>query len=231
MLSMRPKDLKSPFKWDDRHVLINDQIWYVPLRTNEPDNFIFPGWSHPDFFGNDHPVNVEYCSGNGAWIAAKAIAHPNMNWLAVERKFDRVSKVWAKVKNLNLKNLIVLCGEGHNATHHYFPDNSIENVFINFPDPWPKSRHAKHRIIQDEFAQELWRILKEGKALTFVTDDPPYSEWLIEVMHRHGGFKSEYSAPYFVTDQSEYGTSYFDTLWRSKGRTIHYHQFNKTGSH
>lgn len=225
---MKPADLKPPFKRDDRQILINDRIWYVPTRTTSSGNFVFPGWDHPDLFGNGNPVCVEYCSGNGAWIAEKAIANPNVNWVAVEKKFERVRKIWSKVKNMGLKNLIVLCGEAHNATKCYFPDHSIQDTYINFPDPWPKNRHAKHRLIQEDFAKELWRILKDGRALTFVTDDFPYSQWLIEVMQQHGGFNSAYPHPFYVTDQSQYGTSYFDELWRSKGRTIYYHQFNKS---
>lgn len=222
---MKPTDLKPPFKWDNRQILINDRVWYVPARVE--NNFVFPGWEHPDLFGNNNPVCVEYCSGNGAWLAAKALAYPAINWLGVEKKYERVRKVWSKVKNLELKNLVVLCGEAHNATKHFFPDHSVYDVYVNFPDPWPKTRHAKHRLIQGEFVQELWRILNEGRSLTFVTDDVPYSEWLIEVMQQHGGFHSTYPDPYYVTDQDQYGTSYFDALWRSKGRTIRYHQFKK----
>lgn len=224
---MKPADLTPPFKWDNRQILINDRVWYVPSRMTAAFDFVFPGWNHPDLFGNDNPISVEYCSGNGAWIAAKAMANPQMNWLAVERKFERVRKIWSKVKNMEMKNLIVLCGEAHNATKRFFPDNSVQDIYINFPDPWPKNRHAKNRLIQDDFAKEMWRILKQERSLTFVTDDVPYSQWLIEVMQRHGGFESEYPSPFFVTDHSQYGTSYFDELWRSKGRTIHYHQFNR----
>jgi tRNA (guanine-N7-)-methyltransferase len=223
---MRPEQLKSPFTWDERQVLINDRIWYVPAFCAHYDKFNFPGWSHPDIFGNNNPVHVEYCSGNGAWIAAKALANPHINWVALERKFTRVRKIWSKLKNLNLNNLIVVCGEGYNVTSRYFPANTISEVFINFPDPWPKKRHAKNRIIQSSFVKEMNRILSPNGSLTFVTDDAPYSEWTIEAINNKEGFQSSYPNPFYVTDHPDYGSSYFDELWREKGRIIRYHKFD-----
>ena len=224
---MKPEELTPPFPRDDQRIVIHDRVWYIPERTRYPDEFAFPGWNHIDLFGNENPVIIEYCSGNGAWIASKAAANPNINWVAVELKFDRVRKVWSKIKNLGLNNLIVIYGEAHVTTRQYFQKDSISDVYINFPDPWPKKRHAKNRLIQPEFATELSRILKEGKSLTFVTDDVPYSEWLVEVMGSHKDFVSRYPEPFYLTEEPNYGTSYFDELWRSKGRTIRYHCFQR----
>ncbi|WP_249298997.1 tRNA (guanine(46)-N(7))-methyltransferase TrmB [Neochlamydia sp. AcF65] len=224
---MKPADLIPPFPKDNRKVTIHDGIWYLPDRHLAQNHFEFPGWSHPSLFGNDQPVNVEYCSGNGAWIVAQAEAHPHLNWVAIERKFTRVRKIWSKIKNGSLKNLIVVCGEGLMATRTYFPSASIANVFINFPDPWPKLRHAKHRLIQPHFVQELARVMQTDKALTFVTDDISYSQEAIEVFLSAADFKSYYSHPYFSTEEEGYGTSYFEELWRSKGKMIRYHRFIK----
>jgi tRNA (guanine-N7-)-methyltransferase len=229
---MKPKELKMPDSWGNGQILINDGVWYVPKimakSLDSGNKFIFPGWSHSTIFGNTRPVNVEYCSGNGAWIAAKALANPLCNWVAIEKKFDRVRKIWSKVKNMKLSNVLIICGEAYDVTKRFFEANSFHNIYINFPDPWPKNRHAKHRLIQEAFVEELWRVLIKEHSLTFVTDDPPYSAWLIAVMHRHGKFVSTYPDPYYATELADYGSSYFDQLWRSKGRSILYHQFAKT---
>ena len=87
---MKPEELNPPFPRDDQRIVIQDRVWYVPERTRYPDEFVFPGWKHADLFGNDQPIVIEYCSGNGAWIASKAAANPHINWVAVEMKFDRV---------------------------------------------------------------------------------------------------------------------------------------------
>lgn len=224
---MKPEDLKSPFTWNERHVVIKDRIWYVPEQCATYADFVFPGWNHPDLFGNTNPVRVEYCSGNGAWIADKAVNNPGINWVAIERKFERVRKIWSKIKNRKLSNLIIICGEGYNITTRYFQPESISEIFINFPDPWPKNRHAKNRIIQMPFVKETWRTLQPNGKLTFVTDDPAYSEWTIKIVLQDPGFVVGYPEPFYMTEHPDYGTSYFEQLWREKGKCIRYHQFLK----
>lgn len=224
---MKPKQLRSPFSWEERRIAIHDRVWYVPEYYEDYRAFTFPGWEHPDLFGNSNPVHVEYCSGNGLWIAERAISEKQINWVAVEKKFERVRKIWSKIKNHDLSNLLVVCGEGGKVTSHYFPNDSIAAAYINFPDPWPKTRHAKHRILQRPFIEELYRSLQPDACMTLVTDDAEYSDWVVQNLQEHGKFRSCFGQPFYVTDQSEYGTSYFDQLWRSIGRTIRYHRFRK----
>ncbi|MCB1111850.1 MAG: tRNA (guanosine(46)-N7)-methyltransferase TrmB [Chlamydiales bacterium] len=223
---MKPKDLNPPFsERSERRVLIDDRIWYVPDKDHPECSFAFPGWNHPDLFGNDNPVHVEYCSGNGAWIASKAQQNPDINWVALEIKFKRCRKIWSKIHNLKLNNLIVICGEGLRTTRDYFPEESISHAYVNFPDPWPKKRHAKNRIIQPPFISEVARVLKLEAPFTLVTDDADYSLQMIETLQEHHAFDSSLPAPYFVDDWNHYGSSYFDSLWRERGRQIRYHQF------
>ena len=224
---MKPKNLKYPFSWEERRILVQDRVWYVPEHYNDHTAFQFPGWNHPDIFGNDQPICVEYCSGNGTWIAEKAAANPKSNWVAVEKRFERVRKIWSKVKNLRLNNLFVISAEGHSVTSHYFPEASVHEIYINFPDPWPKKRHAKHRIIKLPFVEELYRILKVEGAVTVVTDDVNYSSEVIDVFSKLDGLKSLHQEPFYRTDLEDYGTSYFDRLWRGKGKEIRYHQYQK----
>ena len=224
---MRPEDLKSPFIWNQRHILIEDRVWYVPDQFDDFISFSFPGWTHPQVFDQARPICIEYCSGNGAWIAAKAQAHPEYNWVAVERKFVRTRKIWSKIKNFSLPNLLGVCGEGYRMTHHYVPTSSVHAVYINFPDPWPKKRHIKNRLVQVPFIEEIRRILQPNGVLTLVTDDESCSKFMIEVLHRVAGFETIFDHPYYVIDYPSYGTSYFEDLWRQKGKTIRYHAFRK----
>ncbi len=145
-------------------------------------------------------------------------------------KFERVRKIWSKIKNLGLNNLFVICGEGLTITSRYFSNESIDKVFVNFPDPWPKKRHAKHRIIQSPFTQEINRILREKGELTVVTDDPTYSEQICDVLQNSPNYQAVHPHPYFSTELEGYGTSFFDQLWREKGKTIRYHQYTKVCS-
>lgn len=225
---MKATDIEVPFEWDDRKIMIHDRVWYIPGLVKTPQSFIFPGWDSDQIFGNNNPVAIEYCSGNGAWIADKAKNNPHINWVAIEMKYPRVRKIWAKIKNANLHNLFIICGEAMRATKDYFPDGSIDSIYINFPDPWPKNRHAKNRLIQPLFLEQMHRILRPSGNITFVTDDPGYSEWTINIFEKSPGFESIYPSPYFITEMEEYGaTSYFEDLWRQKGKIIRYHQYKK----
>lgn len=224
---MKPKNLKHPFPWEKRTVLIQDRVWYVPDFLDNYSFFQFPGWSSSELFANQNPIYVEYCSGNGAWIAQKAMEEPQINWVAIEMKFERVRKIWSKIKNLQLNNLLVICGEGYRVTSNYFPSSCIEKVFINFPDPWPKKRHAKNRIIKPAFMDEIGRILTDNGVITMVTDDPDYSHEMTDTVSSVQGFSSLHQDPCYVTHLEGYGSSYFDQLWRDKGKVIHYHQYRK----
>jgi tRNA (guanine-N7-)-methyltransferase len=225
---MKPENLKSPFTWAQRHIMIQDRVWYVPDSCEDHAKFSFPGWVHPQMFDQERPICIEYCSGNGAWIAAKALAYPDFNWVAIERKFDRVRKIWSKIKNFSLFNLLIVCGEGYRVTQNYIPASSVQAVYINFPDPWPKKRHAKHRLIQVPFIEEIYRVLQPSGVLTMVTDDVDYSEEMIHTLNQVAGFQSLFSHPYYVNEFPSYGNSYFEDLWRQKGKNIRYHAFRKT---
>jgi len=224
---MKPQDLEWPFSEGKQHVLLQDRILHIPFETTETLSFSFPGWDHASIFGNQNPIKIEYCSGNGTWIAAKALQQPDVNWVAVEKKFSRIRRIWSKIKNHALSNLLGIHGEAFQVSVLYFPTETVSEFFINFPDPWPKRKHAQHRLVQPSFLQEVNRILIPGGTITLVTDDTQYSNLAIKAFLAAPGFESLHENPYYVTDVPDYGSSFFEELWRLKGRTIRYHQFFK----
>lgn len=221
---MRPKDLKSLFKWEERVPYIKDQVLYVPEYYGKHEEFTMP--SFVEIFGNDNPVHIEYCSGHGDWIVEKAKSQPEVNWVAVERQFERVRKIFSKRANHNVSNLLIVCGEGYTFSKCYLKNNVAQEVFINFPDPWPKQRHAKHRLIKESFLEELSRTLHPSGKLSVVTDDERYSDEVISLVQDHPLWAPGYAEPYYKTDVDNYGYSFFDSLWRKKGKLIRYMQFN-----
>jgi tRNA (guanine-N7-)-methyltransferase len=225
---MNKKYLKYPFAWEERKPLIKDRIFYVPNHLEFQGEWKFPLWSDPLVFERVAPIWIEYCSGNGEWILEKAKAHPEWNWVAVEKRFARVKQIYAKREACQLNNLFIICGEALNFTRQYVASESFEGAYINFPDPWPKGRHAKHRLFQDPFILELARSLKSEACVTVVTDHSDYATNIAQLMQRHPEWKNVFPAPYYITEwEGEYGASFFDTLWRKIGRTIHYLQYSK----
>jgi tRNA (guanine-N7-)-methyltransferase len=221
---MQPKHLKFPYRWEERKPVLVDRVLFVPEYYDRHHEWQFPGWE--TIFGNPRPVIVEYCTGNGTWIAEKA-KESSYNWVAVEWRFERVRKIWSKLKNQQLSNLFVVCGEAYVFTHHYLKDHCVDQVYVNFPDPWPKAKHAKNRLFQLPFIIELTRIVKSGGRVTVVTDDIVYGEQISNEMLAHPAWSSVFPSPHYVTEWEGYGASYFDTLWREKGKEPRYFQFKK----
>lgn len=222
---MKPKDLKCPFTWEERRPVLHMGVLFVPEYSDRHKEWTFPGWDDPSIFGNNNRVCIEYCSGNGTWIFEKAIAYPEQNWVAVEYDFERVRKIWSKAQNKKLTNLFVVYGEALTFTREYLPANCLDKAYINFPDPWPKLKHAKNRLLQGPFIEELSKVLKTEGTLTAVTDDEPYCTQIIKGFLEHPTWQSTYPEPFYVKEWPGYGASFFDTLWRGKGCVIKYMNF------
>lgn len=224
---IKAKDLTYPFSWEARKPAIHKQVLFIPKHYDQHKEFRFPSWEEPELFGRSGKIMIEFCSGNGAWIANRAESRSDENWVAVEQKFERVRKIWKKGQLLETKNLFVICGEALTFTSNYLPANSVDGVFINFPDPWPKAKHAKNRLIQAPFVEQLARIIKPGGEAVFATDDLPYATQMHKEMRANPKFTSVFPDPYYVNEWPDYGASYFDSLWRGKGRQIHYLAFTR----
>lgn len=217
--------MKSPFTWETRRSLICDQVLYVPEYYHKHDEFSFPGWESREVFGREAPLCVEFCTGNGAWIIEKARENPDQNWIAVELQFERVRKIWSKMHNYGLKNLFTVCGEALTFIKHYVQTNTFSSLYVNFPDPWPKEKHAKKRLLAPSFFQELARVAKPESLLTIATDHTEYAISTIQHLQENRFWQSCYEEPYYKTDYPGYGTSYFDSLFRSQGFDIRYMQY------
>jgi tRNA (guanine-N7-)-methyltransferase len=221
---MKPKDLKIEGSFDKRIPLLIEGMFYLPEHYTGHKEHPLPVWSDPRIFGNDLPVALEFCAGNGHWIQERAQAtREEKNWVAIERRFDRVRKIWSKKTNHKITNLFIVCGEGHTFATEYVASHSVAEIYINFPDPWPKRRHAKHRIMKDSFLEEMARILVSEGKVTFVTDDKPYLEATMAVFDANKNYIQEG----LIINPPNYGVSYFDNLWREKGRTIYHVYYSR----
>ncbi|MFA5250145.1 MAG: tRNA (guanine(46)-N(7))-methyltransferase TrmB [Parachlamydiales bacterium] len=226
MVSLYKKSaLKIPFQFEERRPLFLSQFLLVPefYQNHGPELDLSA------LFKNDRPVFVEYCSGNGQWIANRAKASLDCNWIAVEKDFERARKIWLKAKNGNLGNLFVVFGEAFCFTRHYLKPFSVAGAFINFPDPWPKRRHAKKRLVSAPFLKLLQEKMQKEALLTMVTDHEK-SVPLMAKAALESSFKALFPDPYFINELPEYGLSFFEQLFRGKGGKIHYLQFSNSFS-
>ena len=221
-------DLKIPFTWAERRPYLTDRFFYIPTHYLQHSEWTVLPWQDPQLFGNDKPVMVEYGRGNGQWIGDRAKQNPHLNWVAVDKMFDRARKIWLKMHRESISNLLVVYGEAATYTRHYVPAKSVAEIYVNFPDPWPKLRHAKHRLIRKEFLEELLRIVQGGGKATCVTDDAVYSTQMVEEFSQCPEWQPLLPAPFYANEWPDYGKSFFQDLWMRKGRSIYYLPFQRS---
>ncbi|WP_100934346.1 tRNA (guanine(46)-N(7))-methyltransferase TrmB [Candidatus Chlamydia corallus] len=220
---MKPQDLSPPFLWKERRPCIRDGVLYVPKHYFEHQDFS-TGY-HQEFFQNHTSIACELCSGNGDWVVAQAQKNPQMLWITVEQRFDRVRKIWSKMINHRIPNLRIVCGAAETFFQYYVPDQFLQRLVVNFPDPWPKFRHRKHRLFQGPFVQEVARTLQDSAVFALATDDKAYLLESVTILQTLLTPRME--TPHYIKMADNYGNSWFENLWRTKGQEIFYTEFIK----
>jgi tRNA (guanine-N7-)-methyltransferase len=144
-------------------------------------------------FGRDAPRVCEIGFGNGAVLLALARAHPERDFLGIEVHEPGVGRLLLGAHEAGLANVRVLMQDAVEVFERRLPVESFDEILIFFPDPWPKKRHHKRRLIQPAFAEQLARKLKPGGILRLATDWEPYALHMLEVLSACGGLRN--SAP------------------------------------
>ena len=132
-------------------------------------------------FSKKQPIVMEigYGMGEATWQIAKA--NPDINYLGVEVHMPGAGKLMAKLAENEVTNVRLIERDVFEVFHYIVKDASLDGVHLFFPDPWPKKRHFKRRIIQERFLSEVAAKLKPGGYLHIATDWVPYAEWITEV--------------------------------------------------
>jgi tRNA (guanine-N7-)-methyltransferase len=141
----------------------------------------------PAVFGRAAPVILEIGFGNGEALAAAATAHPENNYLGIEVHRPGVGSLLRRLETQDLHNVRVMLGDASEILAQRIPDASLTAVHLFFPDPWPKKRHHKRRLVQPEFAALVARKLEAGGYFHLATDWPAYVEHMVSVLSRIEG--------------------------------------------
>lgn len=213
------KELLYPYTFDNRTPTLVDFVLFIPEFFTEDDLK-----RHSLFCSEDlnrifkHPcIYVEYCAGNGQWIVEMAKSQPDVLWIAVEKKFERVKKIYKRAQLEGISNLLIAFGTAEDFTKYYLPSAVVKQVFVNFPDPWPKKKHAKHRLFQDDFLNDVKRVCACQSVMTLATDDVPYLDEAVAAMSQ-SHMKPFYKEPFYKPLDSNHGYSFFEDLWKKKGK-------------
>ncbi len=166
--------------------------WCIPFEEKRI-NFV-------DIFNNTNPIIVEIGFGMGDATVEIAQANPDINYLGIEVHTPGVGKVLSEIKKRNLKNLFIIEYDALEVLDKMIGDNSINGIHIFFPDPWPKKRHHKRRLVQRPRTDLMAKKLSKGGYLYFVTDIIEYAEFALEELNQTKNLKNKYNG--FAEPQS-----------------------------
>ena len=132
----------------------------------------------PFVFGNDRPVEIEIGPGRGDVLLAFAAARPAVNFFAIEHVRGAVERLAVRLDAAGITNARVIAADAACVVRRLIPDHSVAAYHIYFPDPWPKRRHQRRRVITPELVAALRRTLTPGGTVNIATD----LGWLYDIM-------------------------------------------------
>jgi tRNA (guanine-N7-)-methyltransferase len=127
-----------------------------------------------ELFPVTRPVEVELGSGDGSFLIEYARQHPERNFVGVERLLGRLRKLDRKGRRAGLGNLRLIRLEASYLVRYLLPRASVEALHVYFPDPWPKRKHRKNRLVNEAFVEAARAVLRPGGTVYLRTDDADY---------------------------------------------------------
>src|SRR5215212_10289334 len=195
------------------HDLIVEPIGLDVEKLPRPLNFT-------ELFGNNHPVEIEVGIGKGTFITEQAKSRPETNFLGIEwaRWFWRYSS--DRLRRNHCLNARTVRAEANYFLTEFIPPGSISVLHIYFPDPWPKKRHHKRRLIQEKFMPLIQRILIPTGRLQIVTDHADYFEQIEQVVKCSNLKIVDYNRPGSAAEGEFVGTN-FERKYQCEGRPFY----------
>ena len=142
-----------------------------------------------NLFSTIRPLEIELGSGDGSFLVQYAAAHPERNFVGIERLLGRLRKIDKKGRQAGLNNLRVIRIESAYFLRYLLPAHTVAGLHIYFPDPWPKRKHRRHRLINDQFPELARQALAPGGLVYLRTDDSDYFDQMTRVFCASRGFQ------------------------------------------
>lgn len=197
---------------DNQKKLISEFLPQLKFNMDEVKNF--------------NQVTFEIGFGNGEFTLKNAIENPNDLHIACDPYLNGVAALLGKIKEAEIRNIRIF-GDDARKLLDELPDNFLNNVYIICPDPWPKKRYHKRRIIQKDFIEYLRKKLMTGGHLVFVTDHHGYAEWILDESKKCYDFLKNTT----IDDFHELPSNWHHTKYQRRGidlgSKIHYFKLPK----
>jgi len=189
---------------------------YIP--PPKPLEFL-PAVFNPESLSPSAEKVLEIGPGKGEFLLHLAAEQPRTQFIGLEIKRGRFERIAQKAEKRELTNLFMVRGDARECLPRLFKGPTFERIYVLFPDPWPKNKHAKHRLLKPIIISYLHSILKEKGEIYSATDAGFYSDQIVKAFEEAGGFSREACESLFPT--------YFETKWKKLGKEIQYWKFSR----
>lgn len=177
-------------------------------------------WFGPGALGR--PLELEIGSGKGTFLVQQGLRTPRVNYIGLE--YARSFWLYAsdRCRRHGIENVRLVCAEAAFFLRNYVPDGCFQQVHIYFPDPWPKTRHHKRRLVSESFLRLLRRTIQKGALIRLVTDHVAYFKWIEHHVARVEDLyeRLDLAAPELPEEGELVGTN-FERKYRREGRSFH----------
>ena len=193
-------------KWDTDRYLLDITNNSSPLQMKK----IFPG-------RDTCPLEIEIGSGKGTFIISRAQQRPEINFIGIEYAASYAAYTADRVRRAGLENVQMICDDAMNVLTGHIGDQSVLRLHVYFPDPWPKRKHHRRRLVQPPFVNEAIRILKPGGQLLLVTDHREYYQQMKRILTDVPGLANT-GFPSLLQDDSALVGTNFEKKYAREGR-------------
>jgi len=179
-----------------------------------------PAWQN--IFGQGNPIALEIGCGIGDFVTKTALDRPDQNFIAIDYYNKGCDSTCRRLERHGVTNVRVLRVEAREFIAEYITENSLSALYINCPDPWPKKRHRKRRLVNSEFMDFMRCYLALGADFFFATDFEDYGLDVAEFMSRQQGYTNVLSPDLSRYDLEGYHRSKYMIKFMSEGKQIHF---------
>jgi tRNA (guanine-N7-)-methyltransferase len=175
------------------------------------------------FIQHSNPLIVDLGCGAGNFLRDYAILRPESSFIGFELRYKRLVKGAIKFKKRDIKNIRLIRARAEDI-NLWIPEKRISELHVNFPDPWPKTRHLKHRLISREFLETVNRQIDDQGLFVFKTDHKDYFRFAVNLINQCPFLETiEYSENLHQSDYKDANVlTEFEALFRGKGFPVYY---------
>jgi len=206
---------KSPISFDE---VAEESPYFL-----DPDER--PDW--PALFGNSHPLKLEIGFGNGKFLIEMAAREPENNFIGLDFYHRGIRKVVSRIEKLQMEHVRVVYGDAREKVPFIFAAGELAGIYINFPDPWPKKRHIKRRLIKPPFLTVLAEKLAVGGVLRLATDCDFYAHEMLDYLEADPAFKNNAGPRAFREERDDLPMTKYENNFLKAGKRIYYLDFTR----